>query len=93
MYITSHYVLHGKHLILSEVKTWQMCYLKMVTFAGAHYIANLPNSVGRKWKKSREGPTIYTFGVKLSTPCSIHPLGLFQILWLKRTNGNILYNQ
>jgi hypothetical protein len=33
--------LHEKHSILSEVKNWQLCYSKVVTFVVAHYIINL----------------------------------------------------
>jgi hypothetical protein len=35
-------ILHEKHLILSEVKNWQVCYLRMVTLVVAHYIVDLP---------------------------------------------------
>jgi hypothetical protein len=34
--------LHEKNLILNEVKNWQMCYSRMVTFVVVHYIADLP---------------------------------------------------
>jgi len=34
--------LYEKKLILNEVKNWQVCYLKVVTLAVAHYIVNLP---------------------------------------------------
>ncbi len=34
--------LYEKHLILNEVKNWQVCYLEVVTLAMAHYIVDLP---------------------------------------------------
>jgi hypothetical protein len=34
--------LHEKHSILNEVKNWQVCYSRVVTFAMAHYIIDLP---------------------------------------------------
>jgi hypothetical protein len=42
VYYTTLCKLHEKHLILSEVKNWQVCYLGVVTLAVAHYIANFP---------------------------------------------------
>jgi hypothetical protein len=33
--------LHEFFLILSEVKNWQVCYLRMVTLIVAYYIADL----------------------------------------------------
>ncbi len=38
-------ILHDKHLILCEIKNWQMCYLVVVTLVVVHYIADLPNDV------------------------------------------------
>jgi hypothetical protein len=46
MHGTSHYVDYMNFfLILSEMKNWQVCYLRVVTFAVTHYIANLPNPI------------------------------------------------
>ncbi len=36
--------LHEKYLTLNEIKMWQVCYSKVVTFAMAHYIVDLPNN-------------------------------------------------
>jgi hypothetical protein len=34
--------LYEKHLILSEVKNWQVCYSGLVTLVVVHYILDLP---------------------------------------------------
>jgi hypothetical protein len=36
--------LYEKHLILNEVKNWQVCYSRVVTLTVAHYIVDLPKS-------------------------------------------------
>ncbi len=52
---------YEKHLILNEVKNWQVCYLGLVTLVMAHYIVDLPighcnigNQIVVKWEEGQE---------------------------------------
>jgi hypothetical protein len=40
---------HEKHLILNEVKNWQVCCSRMVTFVVVHYIADLSINLVYLW--------------------------------------------